>query len=165
MRRLYHVDKLLPELDEFRNHLSLALDRRGVLQGAVPSRRAGFQHNTRSNNDTRYPCGWFWREFKTFLYLDDVDEGKGPFTYIPGSHRAHLRRLRKQLRGGGEGSPTSFHSDEIEGALKREVKITGAAGTLILADVGGLHRGSPQRVGSRSVLVLHAPARIGDLPG
>jgi len=164
VRRLYHVDKLLPELSEFRND-AFALD---IVRAyyRVPFNPAMliFQHNTRSNHDTRYyHVDGFSREFKAFLYLDDVDEGNGPFTYIPGTHRAHVRRLRKQLRGGGDGSPTSFHADEVEGALQREVKITGPAGTLILADVRGLHRGSPQRDGSRSVLVCYMVRHEGEI--
>jgi hypothetical protein len=164
VRRLYHVDKLLPELREFRED-SFALD---VVKAyyRVPFNPSMlvFQHNTRSNHDTRYyHVDGFAREFKTFLYLDDVDQGNGPFTYIPGTHRSHARRLRKQLSSNGDASPTSFHADEIEGALEREVQITGAAGTLILADVRGLHRGSPQRVGSRSVLVCYMLKEPGEI--
>jgi hypothetical protein len=156
VRRLYHVDKFRPELRDFRND-PFVLDTVNAYYG-VPFHPAVlmFQHNTRSNHDTRsYHVDGFWREFKAFLYLDDVDEGNGPFTYIPGTHRSHARRLRKQLAGGSGGSPTSFDLSEIEQALDREVKITGLAGTLILADVRGLHRGSPQRVGSRSALVCY----------
>jgi hypothetical protein len=156
VRRLYHVDKLMPELGEFRRD-PFVLDTVNAYY-RVPFHPAMlmFQHNTRSNHDTRYyHVDGFIREFKSFLYLDDVDEANGPFTYIPGTHRSHALRLRKQLRGNGEASPTSFHADEIEGALDREVQITGPAGTLILADVRGLHRGSPQSAGSRSVLVCY----------
>jgi Phytanoyl-CoA dioxygenase (PhyH) len=164
VRRLYHVDKLLPELSEFRHDpFSLEIVRAYYRVPFHPAMLV-FQHNTRSNHDTRYyHVDGFSREFKSFLYLDDVDEGNGPFTYIPGTHRSHVRRLRKQLVGNGEGSPTSFHVDEIERALDREVQITGPAGTMILADVRGLHRGSPQRVGSRSVLVCYMLKHPGEI--
>jgi hypothetical protein len=164
VRRLYHVDKVVPELSEFR-HDSFIL---GVAEAYyhLPFHPAVlvFQHNTRSNHDTRYyHVDGFSREFKSFMYLDDVDAGNGPFTYIPGTHRSHLLRLRKQLVGNREGSPTSFHANDIDDALEREVQITGAAGTLILADVRGLHRGSPQRVGSRSVLVSYMLKHPGEI--
>jgi hypothetical protein len=164
VRRLYHVDKVLPEVAEFR-HDPFAIDVATAYYG-VPFHSAMlvFQHNTRSNHDTRfYHVDGFAREFKSFMYLDDVDTGNGPFTYIPGTHRSHLRRLRKQLVGNREGSPTSFHADDIKGALDREVQITGSAGTLILADVRGLHRGSPQRDGSRSVLVNYMLKHPGEI--
>jgi hypothetical protein len=156
VRRLYHVDKLMPELRDFRDDPFVLDTVNGYYRLPFHPALLMFQHNTRSNHDTRYyHVDGFQREFKSFLYLDDVDEGNGPFTYIPGTHRSHVRRLRKQLAENGEASPTSFHADEIEGALDREVQITGPAGTLILADVRGLHRGSPQRAGSRSVLVCY----------
>jgi len=93
------------------------------------------------------------KEFKAFLYLDDVDAGNGPFTYIRGSHRAFLTRLKKQLVGNRTGSPYSFSERHLRRLLNREVQVCGGAGTLVLADVRGIHRGSPQINRSRSVLV------------
>src|SRR4051794_6775416 len=93
VRRLYHIDKVVPELAEFR-HDPYVLDivtayyRQPFHSGLVI-----FQHNTQSNANTRYfHVDAFSREFKAFLYLEDVDMGNGPFTYIRGTHRSHLRR-------------------------------------------------------------------------
>ena len=109
-----------------------------------------FQHNTQTSSDTRYyHVDWFGREFKAFLYLEDVDEGNGPYTYLRGTHRSHMIRVKKQIFGGGD---TGFTDREIKSVLDREVQVTGEAGTLILADVRGIHRGSPQIDRSRSIL-------------
>ena len=163
VRRLYHIERLVPELAELRNDpltmsVAKAYYRRPFYSGALV-----FQHNTKSNANTReYHVDAFQREFKSFLYLDDVDEGNGPFTYVRGSHRSHLTRLRKQLAGNGDQAPTSFFDADLGSLKENEVLITGAAGTLILADVRGFHRGSPQVDRSRSVLVNYLLRDPGD---
>lgn len=77
---------------------------------------------------------------KVFLYLNDVDETAGPFTYIPKSHYGgKYRRLFPQRPPRGYYPP--------DGALEQvigqdEMKVcTGKAGTFIFADTSGLHKG------------------------
>jgi len=164
VRRLYHIDKLIPELSEFRFDPFILDIVNAYYRQQFHSGMLIFQHNTQSNANTRYfHVDGFSREFKAFLYLEDVDMGNGPFTYIRGTHRSHVRRLAKQLQGNENGSPTSFHEDDVASLLGKEVKLTAPAGTLILADVRGLHRGSPQIDRSRSVLVNYIVKHEGDL--
>lgn len=164
VRRIYHVDRLLPELVAVRNDPWVLAIAHAYYRVPFHSGALVFQHNVRSNHDTRYyHVDGFAREFKAFVYLDDVTEGNGPFTYLRGTHRMHLVRLQKQVTGNREGSPTSFSPEELGRVLNREVKIDGPAGTLILTDVRGLHRGSPQRDASRSVLVNYVVKHPGDL--
>lgn len=101
-----------------------------------------------------------WRPmFKAFLYLVDVTEENGPFVYLKGSHaRAAWRRKRAlEFDADGEaGSFGHFFPTEIQ-HLKREhgfeeAIVTGQAGTLILGDFRGLHRGSPMLSGERKML-------------
>lgn len=164
VRRIYHVERLLPELTEFR-HDPFVLDIASAYYGVdFHTGLLIFQHNTRSNANTRFHhVDSFHKEFKSFLYLDDVDEGNGPFTYMRGTQRSHLRRIRRQIDAKREGPATSFSPDDVDFASEREVQICGRAGTLILADVRGLHRGSPQLEGSRSVLVNYIVRHQGDL--
>ena len=104
-----------------------------------------------SHSDARESQLWHFdrednRILKMFLYLDDVDENTGPFTYAPGTQR------------GGEYSsvaPDYF----LEGPVKRStdeqmnavfqrdgwVRGTGPRGTLILADTRGYHKGGEAR--------------------
>jgi hypothetical protein len=164
VRRLYHVEREVPELAAFR-YDKFCFDVVNAYYG-VPfhSGVLMYQHNTRSNANTRYyHVDVFSKEFKTFLYLDDVDAGNGPFTYLPGTHKSHFRRLKKQLFWNGEGAATSFSDADLGPALDREVQICGPAGTLILADVRGFHRGSPQLERSRSALVNYLYRDEGDL--
>ncbi|HWP44479.1 MAG TPA: phytanoyl-CoA dioxygenase family protein [Blastocatellia bacterium] len=82
---------------------------------------------------------------KMFLYLSDIDEGAGPFTYAPGSHRKGRRRC----------NPDYF----VEGVVKRSndeqmarvvpakewIKCTGPKGTIVFADTAGYHKGGEAR--------------------
>lgn len=77
---------------------------------------------------------------KLFIYLNDVDEASGPFTYIPTSIRGlrwgHLFPQRPPLG--------SYPREE---ELARVINLgearvnTGRAGTVIFCDTSGLHRG------------------------
>jgi hypothetical protein len=102
--------------------------------------------------------GWhrdspFSQQFKYIVYLSDVTEQNGPFQYMPGSHRREtIERLSKYL-----GRPLSqyrFQEDDISalekgGVLAPRVTVTGPAGTLLVANVKGLHRGKPLERGER----------------
>jgi hypothetical protein len=79
---------------------------------------------------------------KVFLYMSDVDAGAGPFEYVPGS-----------MIGGGRFAdvfPWQIFGEDLyppEGELQRKIPseasrlLTGPAGTLILCDTTGFHRG------------------------
>jgi len=163
VRRIYHIDKEFPDLLELRHDPSVMRIVNGYYGFPFYSGVLTFQHNTKSNANTRYyHVDIFGKEFKAFVYLDDVDIGNGPFTYLRGTHTSLFRRLKKQILGNKEGSDTSFYDKDLGRLMKREVNITGAAGTLILADVRGFHRGSPQLDRSRSVLVNYMYRHEGD---
>lgn len=164
VRRLYHVEKLHPELEEFRFDPMVMRVAEAYYGYLFHSGVLVFQHNTRSNANTRYyHVDAFQKEFKAFLYLDDVAEGNGPFTYLRGTHNGMgMRRFLKQLRWDGTGSPTGFAPEELGNLLDTEVQICGPAGTMILADVRGFHRGSPQLHDDRSVLVNYMFGHAGD---
>ncbi|HLY65608.1 MAG TPA: hypothetical protein VKU60_08740, partial [Chloroflexota bacterium] len=154
VRRVYHVDKLVPELAEFRHDPFVLGVAAAYYRVPMFSALLAFQYNCESTHVTRYfHLDAFEREFKAFLYLDDVDEGNGPFAYLRTSHSAALTRLKRQITVKHSEEPTSFEPRAVRHLLAKEAHITGPAGTLILADVRGLHRGTPQRERSRSVLV------------
>lgn len=83
---------------------------------------------------------------KAFLYLDDVSEGAGPFTYAPGTHRKG-RRWNLQ--------PEFFFEDNVKRSSDQQmskvvsenewVRATGRKGTLIFADTRGFHKGGEAR--------------------
>ncbi|MBX2861800.1 MAG: phytanoyl-CoA dioxygenase family protein [Vampirovibrio sp.] len=153
IRRIYCVDGLLNELADFRYDpfplkMAQAFYGRPFYSGLLL-----YQHNMAGNIDGGYHVDGYKKEFKSFLYLDDVDDTNGPFTYIRGSHKRHGTRMKRQLQGLKDGSSTGLSRDDLKHLLHNEVQLTGKAGTLILADVRGFHYGSPQKTNARSVLV------------
>lgn len=98
------------------------------------------------------------RQLKYILYLTDVDVSNGAFEYVPGSHRPKDKwRINKFL-----GKPLSnprYTNEDIETVMKelgyQSKKVIGKAGTLLIADTSGLHRGSPLLQGERVALTQY----------
>jgi hypothetical protein len=101
--------------------------------------------------------------FKVMLYLNDVAMAHGPTCYIPGTHRdAELRRRKQEEWGAavspgdpsGRPHPTNFTDAELGDRIARQLPVTGPAGTIVLFDTWGIHRGlSPLPGHERHVLV------------
>ena len=89
---------------------------------------------------------------KVFVYLTDVDDGCGPFTYARGSHRidAEPEYLYR------EGATT--RSDDAQMARlvpqSRWLKCTGRAGAMVFADTHGYHKGGLARTADRLMYIL-----------
>lgn len=108
--------------------------------------------------------GWhrdspFTHQFKAILYLTDVTEENGPFEYIKGTHRKDsLKETAKFL--GIETSQYRFSPEQIErleasGIVPKRTTVTGKKGTLLMADVRGLHWGKPLRSGQRMAITRY----------
>ena len=83
-----------------------------------------------------------WRFIKLFVYLTDVTDDTGPHVYIPTSHRHRGLAFRQQRR----------YSDEEVAAVfdpAATVVLTGRAGTAVLENTFGLHKGLPVKSGVR----------------
>jgi len=95
-------------------------------------------------------------QYKSILYLSDVDDGNGPFEYLPGSHRLWRTAVDTVVRGLPPAPATRYTPEMIdrivEGSGLKINRYTGTAGTLILADTTGIHRGRPLRSGARYAL-------------
>jgi hypothetical protein len=89
---------------------------------------------------------------KVFLYFSDVDEDAGPFEYVPqsaeGFKYGHLWPW-----GESERYPPT---EELEAAIPRSERIlaTGSAGTVVICDTSGFHRGGYARAKPR-ILSTH----------
>jgi hypothetical protein len=79
---------------------------------------------------------------KLFVYLTDVDEDSGPFTFAPGTQPGGPRSLALTDR---------VDNDEMAEHVPRDdwVVATGEAGTVVLADTCGYHKGGKPTVGER----------------
>jgi Phytanoyl-CoA dioxygenase (PhyH) len=80
------------------------------------------------------------RLVKAFLYLVDVDEGNGPFQYVPGSAPGGPYGDAWPWRPLGENYPPE---DELEQRIAAEGArvFTGPKGTLLFCNTAGFHRG------------------------
>jgi hypothetical protein len=95
-------------------------------------------------------------QYKSILYLSDVSEINGPFEYLPGSHK-RWRAAFDTLIGDLPPAPnTRYESAVIERLVGRfGIKLRsfpGRAGTLLLVNSSGIHRGRPLRSGTRYAL-------------
>lgn len=104
--------------------------------------------------------GWhrdspYRNQFKAFLFLTDVSMETGPLCFIEGSHKAvNIKKVSRFLN-----KPLSeyrFTDEEIETAVNhlglKKVFVTCKAGSMLVANVRGLHRGTPIEYGERVAL-------------
>ncbi|MBV1901374.1 MAG: phytanoyl-CoA dioxygenase family protein [Kordiimonadaceae bacterium] len=107
------------------------------------------------HSDTFHPC------MKAWLFFEDVTEDMGPFTYVPGSNRLTIKRLKweynRSIKAAGmtdkyseKGSLRASPEDLKEMGLPAPTGITAKAGTLVIANTNGFHgRGAATEGASR----------------
>ncbi len=86
---------------------------------------------------------------KMFIYLNDVDETCGPFEYIPGTHYyGNDKSFPQKLLGKGGFYPAD---DLIEKHYDKSqiIKCVAPKGSVVFADVKGIHRGGVFTTGHR----------------
>jgi hypothetical protein len=145
---------------------------RGVANGYFRMRTQVRDYNVWRNIRTDSPLResqlWHrdWREdhyvLKAFVYLEDVDEGRGPFTYVPGTHVRGSRRVEPVTAI--EGTHRRASDDQMEAAVPRSewLTATGPAGTLLFADTTGWHKGGSARTGDRLLYTCLFGSQAGD---
>ncbi|NJC26157.1 phytanoyl-CoA dioxygenase family protein [Neolewinella antarctica] len=106
------------------------------------------------------------QQFKAIMYLSDVGEKNGGFEYLENTHRKSsvYKTIAENDIGHSQDRFSPEEMDDIlakHGHLYPRRHITGPAGTLILADTSGIHRGSPINEGRRYAItqyVFRGPA-------
>jgi len=78
---------------------------------------------------------------KVFVYLSDVDEGAGPFTYARGTHLKQWRSPEPAFHV--EGNDRRTTDAQMAACVPQEkwMKALGPRGTIIFADTHGYHKG------------------------
>ncbi len=147
----YYWD-LTPELDFNNPFLNVAIDERvlGIANAYTElyTRLIYFRlEQTRPVGDAAPSYSQNWhrdpnegRYLKMFIYLNDVDENSGPFTYIPKStHGNKYGHLFPQKPPQG----TYPDPQELESLIPKDewLVATGKAGSVIFCDTTGLHKG------------------------
>ncbi len=93
----------------------------------------------------------FIKFVKIFIYLTDVDEKNGPHEYISGSHKDYSNNTPENYK------MSDRLSDEYlktKYSAERFNSFTGEAGTIIITDSNGFHKGKPLLEGQRLLLQL-----------
>jgi hypothetical protein len=89
---------------------------------------------------------------KVFIYLVDVDENRGPFSYIPKTHPFSPGAATIPMHV----DPKRITDEEMRAAIPADtwVTCTGPKNTMILADTVGYHRGGKPTVGNRILITF-----------
>jgi hypothetical protein len=87
---------------------------------------------------------------KVFVYLNDVDEGAGPFTYAPKTHRKG-KYWGKQPEYRLEQNVKRSTDEQMSAVIPKEnwMKAVGEKGTIVFADTRGFHKGGEARISDR----------------
>jgi hypothetical protein len=98
------------------------------------------------------------RLMKFFVYLSDVDENAGPFTYVKGSayKTKPYGKLFPQKLPMGIYPPDNSVEEMIDSSAI--ISATGVKGTVIFCDTAGLHRGGHARSKSRLLFTAFYPS-------
>ncbi len=96
-----------------------------------------------------------FKQTKSIVYLTDTDRRNGPFQYIQGSHKP-LSILGDFLKYGIDPTdsrvPDAKMDKYIAAEPERLITFEAPAGTALLVDVRGIHRGAPLLEGERYAL-------------
>ncbi len=140
--------------DPFFHALSEAYHRCSILNAFTLAGRLECRAGNRGSGG-----GWhrdsFGRQFKSIVYLSDVDECHGPFQYL--KHSAQLGKIVRHIWRARLGYRKNRLSDEqvsriLEVEAENLVTATGSVESLVLMDPRGIHRGMPIAEGCRYAL-------------
>lgn len=157
--RLWDIETICPSTRALFDHAGIeSLARAYIAPNAHSYQRMGeLRPDPKRVSIADHPHIDDWKmRFKSFLYLTDVGPEQAPFTYFLGSHRdAPWRRTveARYFRTGSNGGYLTEAERQTVPQMYEEKVFTAAAGTLILADLRGLHRGTPLISGKRITLV------------
>lgn len=87
------------------------------------------------------------RFLKVFVFLSDIDAENGPHAYVRKSHTTRPDALWQQRRFTDEELISEVEATHI-------TEVCGPAGTILMADTMGLHKGVPVKSGTRRVLQI-----------
>lgn len=131
--------------------------------------------DTTQDPQTRLHADTFHPTAKAWLFLDDVEDDQGPFSYVPGSHRLSQARLdweyQKSITAAHSSEQMhregSFRIDESELAslgLPPSRRFSVPANTLVVADTSGFHARCPSLIPSNRVEIYASLRRNPFLP-
>jgi hypothetical protein len=158
-KRMYGVEQASAALMAF--HADPFLRRFGELMGGrdiynfatLGARIEATANNSGSGDGWHRDAHGF--QFKAILYLSDTAMENGPFQYVIGSHTIWRAAADSMRAGLSDPQQTRFSDAEIarltQGGIETRA-FPGSAGTLLLVNTAGIHRGMPLSGGDRYAL-------------
>jgi hypothetical protein len=115
-----------------------------------------------SDPQTRLHSDTFHSTTKAWLFLTDVRENEGAFTYVPGSHKLTAGKLEWQYRVSQRAKKSNdketregsfrIEASELEPlGLSQPIQLAVPANTLVVADTSGFHARGPSMTGALRV--------------
>lgn len=94
-------------------------------------------------------------QFKAIIYLSDTSMDNGPFQYLVGSHKLWRAVTDSMVVNVVDPQQTRFTDNDIARLAARNIEqraFPGKAGTLLLVNTAGIHRGMPLESAERYAL-------------
>ncbi len=129
--------------------------------GCRVAERVSFSDSTEHDQENDLHMDIFFHTHKAWLYLNPVTLEDGPLTFVKGSHKISLERLKleyqESLKSNTKGS-RRITEEEMRQRGLHETVLTCNANTLVVANTCGYHRRSHGLAGHQR-FALHVSAR------
>lgn len=152
------------KLDSFINSIIIESSNRKISSSFILGGKLKFNKKSINNSGGGWHRDSDNYQFKSMLYLNDVNEKNGPFLFIPESDRFDFKR-RKSIEKKGlltrililigkvKKHPPRYSDEEVNLLLKQKnikiKQILGKAGTVVLFNSSYIHRGKNIESGER----------------
>ena len=165
-RRLFSIEEENEEIKKFffkildghkMNIKSVSTIKKLYLHSIMAGHLKNDEKNASSGGD--WHIDHHFELFKIIVYLSDVDETNGPFSYIEGSHSKFIQLFTLCFFKFFSRNPTRFSNklmETIKKIFKLKQKIfTGKKGSCIIFNSAGIHRGLEIERGERIALTAY----------
>jgi len=159
-RRIFGANEVSEKIDSFYSNpfiseVTSRYERGRIKSGFTMAARMKWKPNNLGSGGGWHRDDATRKQVKAITYLSDVNENNGPFEYLTGSHKP-FDVLKKQWGYDLKFNQNRF-SDEVVGEMikdhpERLHTFLAPAGTVIIVDTRGIHRGKPMKNGSRYAL-------------
>jgi hypothetical protein len=158
--RIYNAELLDKDIRDFNQHEALKnLAGRYLHTRTTPFVTLANRIKAKSGENRGSGGGWhrdtnYIHQFKSIVYLNDVNSENGPFQYVSGTQfKGTLFEFRKF---GIKLDQNRLNDEEVErivdGSDYSITEFTAKRGTCLLVDTSGIHRGKPLMKGERYAL-------------